>query len=100
MFSEQHPNVTFIHIYPGTVDTPAMRPNWWMSIITTLLKPFIVITPEVCAQFMLYPLLSPEFASGGYLLDQHAKKIAYPKNLEGDVATKVWEHLVSVTETK
>ena len=71
-----------------------------MSIITTLLKPFIIITPEVCAQFMLYPLLSPEFVSGGYLLGQHAEKIAYPKNLEGDVATKVWEHLISVTETK
>jgi hypothetical protein len=100
MLSERYPNLTFIHIYPGVVDTPAMRPNWWMSIISTLLKPFVLVTPEVCAQFMLYPLFSPEFASGGYLLNQQAEKLAYPPNLEGDVATKVWEHLLSITETK
>lgn len=100
MLSEQHPDITFIHVYPGLVDTPALRPNWWVSMVATLIKPFFVISPETCAQFMLYPLLSPEFASGGYWLTEKAEKLAFPKELEGEVTTKVWEYQLAVTKTE
>lgn len=89
-----------MHVFPGLVDTPAMRFNWWISTVTSVLKAFgIVVTADVCAQFMLYPLLSPDFASGGYWLNKHGEPMALPANVTKDVSNSIWKHTREVIDT-
>jgi hypothetical protein len=62
-----------------------------MNIIIPLARPFLR-TPQDCAQWMLYPLLSPEFDKGGYWLSKYADKLTLGPNISDEVTKKVWEH--------
>lgn len=82
------------------VDTPGARNiNWFFNLLVTLLKPFVVVTPQVCAQFMLYPLLNPDFSTGGYWLDKNAETLSLPSNLTEEVVQKIWGHTLEVIKT-
>lgn len=85
----------FVHIYPGTVDTPALNVHWIITMLHPILKHFIY-TPADCAENMMYALLKPEFATGGYWLSAQADKKKLPGHVTDDIATKVWNHTLEV----
>lgn len=91
--SERHPDIAFVHMYPGAVDTPALRIHWALNLVLPLAKPFL-LTPEDSAQSLLYPLLSPESSKGGYWLSKKADKLALADNITDEVVQKVWDNTV------
>ncbi|KAG8831867.1 hypothetical protein FRC17_002443 [Serendipita sp. 399] len=95
--SERHPDLTFIHAYPGLVDTPANYVSWWTRLIV-ILAWFWVKPVRPIAQSFLYPLLSSEdFKQGGYWISQSAEKMTLATNITSEVAKKVWDHSVERT---
>ena len=92
--AERHPDLSFVHIYPGVVNTPALRTTWYFSLVATLTKPFLR-TPEDAASFMLYPMLHPDYSQGGFWLSKNADKLALGDNTNDEVTRKVWDHIVS-----
>jgi len=93
--SEWHPDIAFIHIYPGTVDTPAFTFLWVIRLLHPILK-YLVWTPEDCAENMMYPLFSSQFTKGPYWLGQRADKKTLGKNVTDEIARRVWEHTIEI----
>lgn len=91
VLAERHPDITFIHVYPGMVDTPLMRVNWWMSMLMNVSKPFLC-KPRDAAQFLLYPFLNSEFGGGAYYLDENANQLKLNDTFTDDFTSRVWEH--------
>lgn len=50
--SEQHPDLTYIHIYPGITYTPNLQFHWAASFLATLAKPLLA-SAQTTAQYML-----------------------------------------------
>ncbi|KAG8816864.1 hypothetical protein FRC19_011754 [Serendipita sp. 401] len=95
--SERHPNLTFIHVFPGMVDTPANRVNLFTRAFAVL-SWYWMKQVEPIAQSFLYPLLSSEdFKRGGYWISQSAEKLTLASNITEEVAKKVWDHSVERT---
>ena len=66
-----------------------------MRMLHPIIKHF-VYTPADCAENMMYAMLNPEFATGGYWLSDRAEKKVLGGNVTDDIANKVWEHTVEV----
>jgi hypothetical protein len=45
---------------------------------------------------MMYAMLNPEFAKGPYWLSRRGDKKTLGKNINDDIAKKVWDHTVEV----
>ncbi|CDO75656.1 hypothetical protein BN946_scf184941.g9 [Trametes cinnabarina] len=60
-FSEQNPDLSFIHIYPGIVRTPLLKTSHpvlrYLNPLTSALLYPVSVSPEDCAEYMLYALL-------------------------------------------
>lgn len=62
----QHPDIAFIHAYPGGVNTPGVTNfHWSVRLLSPIVK-MITVSPAECAQWMLYPLLDPQFSKGAF----------------------------------
>jgi hypothetical protein len=48
---------------------------------------------------MLYPLLNPDFSTGGYWLDNNAEILSLPDNLTDEIVQKIWNHTLEVIKT-
>ncbi|CAG8698494.1 12226_t:CDS:2, partial [Acaulospora colombiana] len=99
VFAERHPDITFIHVYPGVVDTPVMRINWWMSMLMDVAKPFMR-KPKVAGQILLYPLLNPKFDGGAYYLNEYANKLSLNNTFTDDFTRKVWQHALQMAQVQ
>ena len=95
--SERHPDMAFVHIHPGAVDTPGLNSLWVVRLLHPILR-FFLTSPADCAQWMMYPLLSSEFSNGGYWLDRRAGTKELGDNVSDDIAKTVWEHTVEVAQ--
>ncbi|KAF9449429.1 NAD(P)-binding protein [Macrolepiota fuliginosa MF-IS2] len=101
-FAERNPEISFIHIYPGFVDTAALAIDHWLA---TLFYPLIrlfawvmAVKPEICAEYMVYAILdskqglSRRNEKGDDIGDQN-----FP-SAEG-AQKKLWEHTVEATKS-
>ena len=92
--SERHPDVSFIHIFPGGTNTPGLHKTWYLSLAATLATP-LLRSPEDTASAMLYPLLHGDYRQGGFWLTKTADKLTLGSNIDDEVTQKVWDHIVS-----
>ncbi|KAG8698588.1 hypothetical protein FRC11_014316, partial [Ceratobasidium sp. 423] len=76
-FAAQHPDMAFIHAYPGFVRTPAF--HWSVKLLMPFIRMFNV-SPAESAQWMLYGLLNPEFAKGPLFINNHAEDVGANKH--------------------
>lgn len=97
VLAEQHPDIVFIHTFPGYVDTTAYDFHWAIRLISPIMKLFL-ITPENCAENMIYPLESPDFARGWFLLNERAERQNLGASVTDEMAKKVWEHTIEVAK--
>ncbi|KIM33643.1 hypothetical protein M408DRAFT_326307 [Serendipita vermifera MAFF 305830] len=95
--SEQNPDIAFMHIYPGTVDTPANNIHWIVTALHPVLK-HLMWTPADCAENMMYALLKPEFSAGGYWFGRKGDQTTPGSYITEEVIKKVWEHTVEVAQ--
>lgn len=99
-YAKREPEIAFTHIYPGTVDTPALRPSSWLLTILMLpLRPLLWLIstrPEDCAEYMLFALLNAE--KGMNRRNANGDDIGtkgFPKAADGQ--ERVWDHSVQLT---
>ncbi|KAJ7102737.1 hypothetical protein C8R44DRAFT_988112 [Mycena epipterygia] len=96
-FALRDPDIAFIHICPGFVNTPVWdSPHWGMGLLSPLIKPLlwiIAVSPEVCAEHMLFGLFSDE--KGFIRRDSKGDNVGM-KNYFGseEGRKKLWDHTV------
>ncbi|KAG8768643.1 hypothetical protein FRC12_005448 [Ceratobasidium sp. 428] len=91
-FAAQHPDIAFIHAYPGAVRTPGVTNfHWSMKLLLPVLRPFTV-SPAECGQWMLYTLLDPQLSKGAFFRDNHAEDVGPNKHSTPELRKLVWEH--------
>ena len=93
------PKLTLIHAFPGIVNT-----NWHLEMPWAL-KPVVKLMLnasgkklEDCGEWMAYPLLQPQFASGCYLRTEHAGAAPPTKVFDDATCDGVWAKAVEVFE--
>jgi len=98
-FAKRNPNISFIHIFPGFVDTPIVH-NFWVTKYFIWLLKFIMKQPEDCAEWMLLPLLDDTFQAGAFHLNEFAEPLP-PKTLYLNPESQkvVFEHSVEAVSS-
>ncbi|CAE6504735.1 unnamed protein product [Rhizoctonia solani] len=96
-FAAQHPDMAFIHAYPGIVRTPLLTEfHWSMRFLMPLVR-LMSVSPAECAQWMLYGLLDPKFAKGPFFINNHAEDVGANKHSTPALRRLVWEHTLKRT---
>ncbi|KAF7305308.1 hypothetical protein HMN09_00782400 [Mycena chlorophos] len=107
-FGLRNPNVSFIHIAPGFVNTNNFNSNHWsMRLAAPIIRPAIwafASSPEVCAEYMLYAMLNAKkgFSRVGEKADDMGlKSFPYPdEKPRKELREKVWAHTVKEVEVQ
>jgi NAD(P)-dependent dehydrogenase (short-subunit alcohol dehydrogenase family) len=94
-FAVREPDIAFTHINPGIVRTniftpsnPLMRPLGWLML--GLLMP-VSITPDVCAEYMLWALFNGE--KGAFRRNEKGDDIGKENSFGSEEdRKKLWEH--------
>ncbi|KXN89254.1 Dehydrogenase/reductase SDR family member on chromosome X [Leucoagaricus sp. SymC.cos] len=99
-FAERNPEVSFIHVFPGYVRTAALTIDHWLATLLTpllkLISYFFAVTPDVCAEHMLYALL--DSTNGLSRRNEKGDDIGDKKFLHDESAQKkLWDHTVVST---
>ena len=102
-FAERHPDLTFIHAYPGMVrtnilassNTPLLKAS---SGILSLLTYPVSTAPEDCAEYMWHALLNN--SKGAFRTGSKGENLE-KKNYFGteEQRRKLWEHTIQATST-
>lgn len=96
-FAAQHPDMAFIHAFPGIVRTPMLMDfHWSLKPFIFMLRPFTV-SPADCAQWMLYTLLDPQFSKGAFFRNNQADDVGRNKYSTPELRKLVWEHTLKRT---
>ncbi|KAJ6632537.1 hypothetical protein B0H10DRAFT_1772007 [Mycena sp. CBHHK59/15] len=96
-FAQRDPEIAFTHVFPGFVKTPLFSSNHWgVRLVSPLVKPMVAmfaISPDVCAEYMLFALLTGE--KGFMRRDDKGDDVGM-KNYEGsaDKRKKLWDHTI------
>ncbi|KAG9003946.1 hypothetical protein FRB90_011084 [Tulasnella sp. 427] len=92
-YSKLHPTVSFCHMFPGLVDTPAFdTAQWWMRLTIFLARLFgFMISPDDSGQRLLYAMLRPEYKTGGFCVDLYAEPTEAPRENQA-VRDALMEH--------
>ncbi|KAG8894994.1 hypothetical protein FRC01_012624 [Tulasnella sp. 417] len=68
-YSSRHPNISFMHLAPGWINTPIVRGLPWY--LRTFAPAFALIgarSVSSCGEYLTWALLNPEYKTGGYWL--------------------------------
>ncbi|KAG9086149.1 hypothetical protein FRC07_013187 [Ceratobasidium sp. 392] len=94
-FAAQHPDISFIHAYPGAVRT-SLFTHWGAKLLLPVLKP-LTVSPEDCAQWMLCTLLDTQTSKGAFFRSNHADDVGPNKHSTPELRKLVWEHSLKRT---
>jgi hypothetical protein len=112
VLAKQYPGTSFVHMYPGIIQTGIMReigmPKILEKLMFVVLKPFTVDIKEA-GERHLYSATSEAFLSkddggaGSYLLNWNNdmaknEKVMRPYR-EESIAEKIWQHTLDVFDT-
>ncbi|KAG8917457.1 hypothetical protein FRC01_002440 [Tulasnella sp. 417] len=91
-YSKLHPKLSFCHMFPGLVNTPAFDTvAWWQKPLVFVAKLLFMISPEESGQRLLFALLLPQFKNGGFWVDQYAEPVIAAKETQ-EVRDALMEH--------
>ncbi|KAK6509825.1 hypothetical protein TWF481_004554 [Arthrobotrys musiformis] len=108
--AQEHPNIAFIHAFPGGVDTNILEAAHFPSFVKTtarLLMPLArpwMITQEESGQRHFFLTTNEKFKTGGWLTDSmneesaSAKKYVEKGMCDEKVGEKVWKRTLEVFE--
>ncbi|KAF8609719.1 NAD(P)-binding protein [Ceratobasidium sp. AG-I] len=96
-FATQHPDMAFIHAYPGAVSTQGVNNFHWSIRLLSPILNLITVSPAECAQWMLYTLLDPQFSKGAFYRNNHADDVGANKHSTPELRKLVWEHTLAKT---
>ncbi|RLN45170.1 hypothetical protein BBJ28_00024825 [Nothophytophthora sp. Chile5] len=91
--AEHAPQASFMHIYPGFVNTGIFdRFPWYVRLPSKVLAAVAAHSPEQCAQYLSATLTKPEFATGWRLLGERGEVLPKTRYHTDDLKNVVWEH--------
>ncbi|KAF8609834.1 NAD-P-binding protein [Ceratobasidium sp. AG-I] len=93
----QHPDIAFIHAYPGIVRTPMLTNFHWSFRLLSPIVNLVTVSPAECAQWMLYTLLDPQSSEGAFFRNNHAEDVGANKYSTPELRKLVWEHTLART---
>jgi len=94
-FSQHHPNITFVHGYPGFVKTAIGRNLPWFARWPAEALSFLATAPEVCAANLAKGL---EAANGWARINEKGVILAKPPAPE-DLVNRLAEHTWKIVDT-
>ncbi|KAL4176849.1 hypothetical protein KRP22_001789 [Phytophthora ramorum] len=98
--SEHAPNASFMHIYPGFVNTGLFnRFPWYVRLPSKAFAAVAAHSPERCAEYMVATLTKPEFAAGWKLLGERGEVLPKTKYHSDELKHKVWKHTLQTIDT-
>jgi len=101
-YSSRYPQLSFAHIFPGTVDTPLLARNlhWSFKYLLSPIMSLAATSSQDCGEYMLSALLSPAYSQGAFYLDNHAEPVPAKRVPMSESARKTLvEHFVKETST-
>ncbi|KAG9046095.1 hypothetical protein FS837_005082 [Tulasnella sp. UAMH 9824] len=93
-YAARHPNVSFIHIMPGFVNTPLSQGlPWYFKPLISAANIFSRSISD-CGEYMTSALLNPAYKTGGFWLNQDGDSIAARRLYvdDEDARRKLVEH--------
>ncbi|KIO21686.1 hypothetical protein M407DRAFT_245407 [Tulasnella calospora MUT 4182] len=80
-YSSRHPGISFIHIYPGFVNTPGATKNlpWYLKPIAAPIAHLGGRSLGDCGEYLATGLFNPAYKAGGFYLNQDGEPVAKSK---------------------
>ncbi|KAG8894206.1 hypothetical protein FRC00_009324 [Tulasnella sp. 408] len=79
-YSSRYPAISFIHIFPGWVNTPLFNNlPWYLRPIFTSLVFVMARSIQDCGEYMTSALLNPEYKTGGFWLSPDGSPVPKEK---------------------
>ncbi|KAG9046094.1 hypothetical protein FS837_005081 [Tulasnella sp. UAMH 9824] len=75
-YTARHPNVSFIHINPGPVNTNLAQGLPWYFKPLLLVASIFTRSISECGEYMTSALLNPAYKAGGFWLNQDVESIS------------------------
>ncbi|RLN05970.1 hypothetical protein BBO99_00007704 [Phytophthora kernoviae] len=98
--SEHAPNASFMHVYPGFVNTGLFnRFSWYVRLPSMVFAAVAARSPERCAEYMVDALTKPEFVTGWKLLGERGEVLSKTKYHTDKLKNKVWKHTLETIDT-
>ncbi|KAG8905437.1 hypothetical protein FRC00_013258 [Tulasnella sp. 408] len=95
-YSSRYPGISFIHIYPGFVNTSGVSKNlpWYLKAVASPLAQIGARSLGDCGEYMASGLFNPAYKTGGFYLNQNGEAIEKSKlNVDDlEVRRKLVEH--------
>ncbi|KAG1692315.1 hypothetical protein DVH05_025485 [Phytophthora capsici] len=97
--SEHAPNASFMHIYPGFVNTGIFnRFPWYVRLPSKAFAVVAAHSPERCAEYLVATLTKPEFAVGWKLLGERGDPLPKTKYHTDNLKIIVWKHTLKTID--
>ncbi|KAG8913218.1 hypothetical protein FRC00_002838 [Tulasnella sp. 408] len=87
-YAKLHPNVSFIHAFPGFTRTSAGRDLPWYTLPIKPLTYLLARSPDISGQYLCFALVNPSYKSGGFLLDENGEQESPKENLANEEGRK------------
>ncbi|CAF0926407.1 unnamed protein product [Didymodactylos carnosus] len=89
---QENTNITFTHAFPGVVRTPIADnlPFWARLPIKCGLALGLGVSPEDCAEFMIYGMLGTD--KGSRCINDKGETVTKKSPIQEEMVAKVWEH--------
>ncbi|KAG9046097.1 hypothetical protein FS837_005084 [Tulasnella sp. UAMH 9824] len=88
-YSSRYPGISFIHIYPGWVDTSVTQNlPWYLKPVLRPIVHFGARTLQDCGEYMASGLLSPAYKAGGFYLNQNGEPVVKTKSNVDDLEAR------------
>ncbi|KAG8926484.1 hypothetical protein FRC02_008860 [Tulasnella sp. 418] len=97
-YAMKYPQLSFIHAHPGFVATPLAGHAHWLFKATLPLLTAFAVSAETSAEYLLYSLIRPDFAKGGFHVERHGDLVPESHLYISDEAReKVFAHYKELT---
>lgn len=75
-YSSRHPNISFIHLLPGWINTPIVRGlPWYLRTLAPVFGAIGARSMSTCGEYLTWALLNPEYKIGGFWLGPNADPV-------------------------
>ncbi|KIO21689.1 hypothetical protein M407DRAFT_28750 [Tulasnella calospora MUT 4182] len=79
-YSSRYPAISFIHIFPGWVNTPLFKNlPWYLRLILTSFSSVMARSIPDCGEYMASALLNPAYKAGGFWLSSDGSPVLKEK---------------------
>ncbi|RLN88692.1 hypothetical protein BBJ28_00008502 [Nothophytophthora sp. Chile5] len=93
------PQASFMHIYPGWVNTDLLKSfPWYIRLPVNAISALFATTIETCGERMTLALTKDEFAVGWKLLDERAEEVPKTKFHTDELKDLVWDYTIQTID--